>query len=305
MLVHNCNEADFASGNKIIHGGNMAKFNNADEYNQWKAKKIEDAREKMHKKKIAKEVAAHLTSDALEEMFEEEAPPASFFQQLTGIFTYPITGNGKFLLIGGAIMFVIADFMSIVPFVGLIVGLIVFGYMCAYMMKIVASSAQGKCEVPDWPDFSDYWDDIISPAFEVGGTALICFAPFFMYVFAASHSPWREDPLSWGLFAAGAFCYPMVLLAVSQFHSLQALNPLVIVPSIFRVPADYLVVCIVLSLIIFLSSIVQKAAIPIPVIGSVVDEFIALYFVVIEMRILGILYNANQNRLNWFGETGE
>ena len=40
-------------------------------------------------------------------------------------------------------------------------------------------------------------------------------------------------------------------------------------------------------------------ALPIPFLGPMLDTAITLYFMMVEMRLLGILYNANLEKLNW------
>jgi len=43
--------------------------------------------------------------------------------------------------------------------------------------------------------------------------------------------------------------------------------------------------------------------IDLPVISSLVVSFLSLYFTTLQMRILGILYFTNKDRLGWFNRS--
>ena len=46
------------------------------------------------------------------------------------------------------------------------------GYLSAYMIRIIGSSADGREELPDWPELTNFWDDILRPLLLVMSTAL-------------------------------------------------------------------------------------------------------------------------------------
>jgi hypothetical protein len=106
----------------------------------------------------------------------------------------------------------------------------------------------------------------------------------------------------------GTIFFPMAWLGVSMTESMAGLNPMVIIPSILKVAGDY-VVAVIVCLIVFavgilaevlLPMLLAAVAIPLPGVLSVLAEFIFLYFMTVNMRILGLLYFCNRRRLGWF-----
>ncbi len=68
-----------------------------------------------------------------------------------------------------------------------------------------------------------------------------------------------------------------------------------------RAPLDYLICLAAFMLIVGLSAVAKQIlAIPVPLLGSVIQIFLSLYFMLIEMRMLGLFYNANAEDLDWY-----
>jgi hypothetical protein len=251
-------------------------------------------------------------------VFARPAEAKSFFSRLPEAFAYPFKGNGLPLLICGTLFFGFLDFLRhptvriplVLWAVQLLITVIGRGYLFSYMRRIVQSSAQGDEEMPSWPEFGDFWNDIISPFFQALITFGICFGPLqlilatavIQYAFSQSVSPLvLLGILGATVWAAGYF--PMAMLAVAMADSLSGLNPLLVIPSIFRVPTEYLVACCVLVGIVIVrivSALVLSVVIPIAVVPALLDGFLSLYFLTVEMRLLGSLYHTNKDRLRWF-----
>ncbi len=245
------------------------------------------------------------------ESYRETIERKPFLELLPDIFSYPFKGNGRYLLIGGTAAYLFIDLLSyfmIFSLLGLILAIIFSGYLAAFIMKIISSSSDGAVEPPDWPDFTDLWDDILCPAAKVGGTTIFCFIPFIIYLF--SYYPlewfmnprWLYDPVTWLLLLSGILYYPMALIAMSPSDSVSFVNPVFVLPSIIKVFRDYIAACLVLLLVIMVRFFSMFFFPDIPLVSSVVTNFLSLYFILVEMRILGLLYFANQERLGWFGE---
>ena len=62
-----------------------------------------------------------------------------------------------------------------------------YGYLFAYMQRIVSCSAQGEDDVPDFPDVTEFWSDIFQPFLLFTGTVVISFAP------AIAVAVWMRD----------------------------------------------------------------------------------------------------------------
>jgi hypothetical protein len=281
----------------------MPQFNNREEYEQWKEQKIKENEGRAQKRQIAQEIESRMDPSQSLDSHEEKLPSNPFFDQLPGVFVYPFQGHGKYILIAGVIFFLILKMLSFMPFIGFFIAIFAGGYLGAYMMKIIISSSDGKVEAPDWPDFSDFWDDILKPFFLLLSTVVFSFSPVLIYVllFRPGFSL-SAVPVLLFLLMVGLFYMPMSLIAVSLSQTVRSLNPFLVIPSIRKVLLDYVIAMAVLVLI----AIVQKyLVLPVPVIGFVVGHFVSFYFLMVEMRILGLIYYTNQERFNWFGEAEE
>jgi predicted Zn finger-like uncharacterized protein len=242
---------------------------------------------------------------------EEDTDSRPFLQRLPEVFIFPFKGTGKLLIIIGTVVFwileLIASFFIIVPIYGWILAIFVFlfigGFLSSYMMKVITYSADGEKEPPDWPDVSAFLEDIVCPFFRVLWTILICFSPSLLYLVIFLRHITFIDPVLWLLFVCGLLYLPMSLIAVSMSGSiLSAMNPAFIIPSILKVPLDYLVACVVLITIVGFRMAADKFLTFIPFIGSFIGGLLALYLLIVEARILGLIYYTNKERLNWFGE---
>src|SRR6185503_2399087 len=93
-------------------------------------------------------------------------------------FAYPVNKHGLLRLAIGAIFFLIVEAAARFAFIFKItIFVFTYGYLFAYMQRIVSSSAQGEDDVPDFPDVTEFWSDIFLPFFLFTGTFVISFAP--------------------------------------------------------------------------------------------------------------------------------
>ena len=236
---------------------------------------------------------------------------AGFLAALPGVLSYPVRGRGKWLLGGGAIFFCLVDFLRFLPLVGPVLALVVWGYLCSYMLKIIARSAAGENDPPDWPDLTGLWDDVIRPALFVLVAGLMSFAPLVAYV--ACNLGLDEfgllftgsDLVFWTLVVFGCLYMPMSLITLALYESLAGLNPVLIVGSIIRTVPSYPLVCGILVGAMALSSWTAVFANGlVPVIGPLVGWALSLYFLLLEMHVLGKLYQTHEERLGWFRPRG-
>src|SRR5205814_2432059 len=100
----------------------------------------------------------------------------------------------------------------------------------------------------------------------------------------------------------GLFCVPMALLTVSLADSITGLNPLIIFSGISKVPGPYLIACAFFLIVVGLETLCEQLLgfAPIFILPAVVGKFVSLYGLTVEMRILGLLYFTNKEKLSWF-----
>jgi hypothetical protein len=164
-------------------------------------------------------------------------------------------------------------------------------------------SAYGEDEMPKWPDFSDFYDDILHPIMLMAGCCIMCFAPVGIYMWYVDWTlPGWESTVFMALLALGCAGMPICMLATFLHETVFALNPLVLVVTVFRIPIEYLVVCIVLAVLAACRLLVKYVAMKtqiLPMIPDVMDGFLSLYFVSVEMRIIGLIFYSRRKKLGW------
>jgi hypothetical protein len=246
----------------------------------------------------------------------EEAPAEiPFAAQLVGAFKYPFKGDGIVLMCVGTILFLVVDgarwISGFAPIYGLIavILLTIFGtgYLTAFLRRVITSTAQGDEEMPEWPEIDDFASDVFVPFAQFIGTVLFCFAPMIgltVYALVGSHgdSAW----LGWATTATmlfGCVYFPMAFTAVAMSDSIAGVNPMVVIPSIMRVLGPYLLTVVVLAVILLVRWLLFRflgIVLPIPFLPTIITSLIGLYLLVVEMRILGLLYRNNKDRLGWY-----
>jgi len=170
-----------------------------------------------------------------------------------------------------------------------------YGYLFAFMQGIIVSSTNGEEEMPGFPEVSNFSEDIFMPFIRIVAIGAVCLAPGIAVVFV---SPLLSIPV----FLLGLFCLPMSLLTVSLADSVAGLNPLVIFSGISKVPGPYIVTCLILLGVTGFGGIVQIGleATGIPLLPMILSMPISLYGLTVGMRVLGLLYYTNKEKLAWF-----
>ncbi|MGA2280816.1 MAG: FHA domain-containing protein [Verrucomicrobiota bacterium] len=232
--------------------------------------------------------------------------PDNFFALWREAFSYPLKKDGAILLVCGTVVFSFLDggrmILSHFRYAGSI-GIAYWlclimsvGYLFAFMQNIVQASSQGEEKMPDWPEISGFWDDLVVPFFQFGVIWFLCLGPgFAVQLFV---SPLAGVPL----LLLGLFCLPMAILTVCLADSIAGLNPIIIFSGIGKVPLPYLAICGIFLAIIALmhGSQMLLDLTGIPMLPTIISAFISLYGITVEMRLLGLLYLTNKSKLAWF-----
>jgi len=224
------------------------------------------------------------------------APPPTFGSLIPGAFVYPFKGSGVILLVGGAIFFFLLGFLHFF-------GLLITGYLFSYAKRIVATSANGEAEPPDWPDFTNWYDDILAPYGHLISLVVLTYFPAWaLAVFLPETTPFRSG-LVIAATVIGSFLAPMGMLALSMFDTFTALNPMALVWSILRIPGHYFVDAVAFGTVIgaymFCDAFIGTI-LPVPFVGRLVAGCLNLYLLAVAMRILGLLYWTKKQELGWF-----
>jgi hypothetical protein len=230
-----------------------------------------------------------------------------FAVQLGRAFVYPCKGSGILMLIVATAVFVVLDLMRWMPCMVLILKLLMLGYLCAYYISVIGSTAAGEDELPDWPDFSGFWDSMIRPLLLLLAAVVVSYIPLFLCVFIAIG--WAfvgnvELTSFWVIIGVvcGMLYLPMSLLAIAMFNTVAALNPVTIIGTIVKIPLQYLLACGLFFLVFYVNTQIEAYVMQVPIAGVVAQVFLSLYVMMVAMRILGLIYYGNSKKIGWFGD---
>jgi hypothetical protein len=241
----------------------------------------------------------------------ERTDKISFFSRLPGAFIYPAIGSGIFVLI---VCTIVTFALRFTPgWISLTATVAFYGYLFSFMQNIIHSTASGDNEMPGWPSF----DDLGGCFVRFAAAALISFAiPIVLSVMRLfSEEPGMESTLLIPSWVFGALYFPMALLAVAMKDTPLAVNPLVVLPAVFKAPLEYIVTVILMGIILALynsgdlliDSIFPKGlrTHSMPKLFGYLGAwsfwlFFQLYLLAINMRILGLLYVSKKRKFGWF-----
>lgn len=210
---------------------------------------------------------------------------------------YPFSLNGVLLMGIGSILYTVIMFMAAFAFMyGGIAAFLVTGFTCAYLQKIVRSSTDGEVDMPDWPEFTDMFSDIIAPGIQFMLGMAFCFAPAILYgIFV------QPGILMVLLALAGLIYLPIGLLYVTLNDSVFAiLNVHILIPSIGRIVGHYLGVWLALSALYVIGIIAALILGLIPILGLFIANLFAFYLSIVQFRLIGLMYFKNEEQLDWF-----
>ena len=143
------------------------------------------------------------------------------------------------MILMGAIFSVVLDLLQFAPLIGIAVALFSYGYFGGFYLDIISTTMSDRDEVPDWPSFSSFIDDILSPFIRLVGLVLISFLPVFALLFADQKDPWFI-PAMIGAVVYGCFYFPMAVVAAQAFGGLGAALPHIVFPAVFSRPSRLL-----------------------------------------------------------------
>jgi hypothetical protein len=248
-----------------------------------------------------------------------EAPAErSFFRELPGAFGYPFRGAGVLVLIVAAVLFTLLDIFRaqrmggiLAPIVWIVVTVVTGGYLYSYMQNILHATAADEQQMPEMPAM----EDLLSNFFRLLGTVLISFGPAMVlaYLAIAQALPMAAIALIPAVIFGGLYL-PMAFLAVAMKDNVMAANPLIVIPSIVRVPLEYLVTATFVAAIFgmrYVGDAFTNAMAGESMMGTSVSKmlllfglravwaFISMYLLTVTTRILGLLYLTKRERLGW------
>lgn len=230
------------------------------------------------------------------------------------------TSGGSVTMSVGLIKFIMYGLFTI--------ALLVEGYIAAYVFGAGRATTFGDDRPPRLPDLGAFVDEVLMPALMMFGTALLCSLPFLIYAVSSSFEGrmilelmksgfWGfigavhigvlatpDDVVGWMLYAIGGIYYPMALACLMITGNPASVDPRVVVPAIRAVAKVYPVVLVIVHLKGYLwyefvfknlfSDMRVGSSVFIPAVLLLAS---AIYLLVFQSRVLGMLYRCHRREL--------
>ncbi len=226
-------------------------------------------------------------------------------------FLYPFRGAGPYALVGGGIFYsgvYWLMFLTItragLPFAMLAATICSFfvGYLVLFLGRVVSSSAIGRSDMPDWPNFDP-------------GSVVLAIQLLMVYLASGAPAlailgiglatelvhPGIVVVISFALLAAGACVFPMMVLVFFIQKSLfRALNPARLLRGICAGGRQYWVAVAIWAVLPPAWTIMTLGAMLVPFIGQILAAGVLIYFLTVGCRAIGLVYQARQEQLGWY-----
>lgn len=230
-------------------------------------------------------------------VISEEVEPAleTYPQLLLDALSYPWRRGGAYILVPGTFLAMAFAFSVWAPVLGLVSLGIGACFFSAFYLQIVESTIAGRHNLPDWPSFSDFYDDMLKPGFQMlvvflmSGVVYAAVAWAVFSVFAFENDDSTVKMLRGLAEIVFGFYVPMgVLGLVLHGHAGGAL-PHRVIPAIFRCMPDLLISIASLTAISLLVTSLQKVADLIPYAGVLLGWLLTICLMVMQGRLTGTL----------------
>jgi len=98
-----------------------------------------------------------------------------------------------------------------------------------------------------------------------------------------------------GVFLGGTAVLPMALMSVCLHRTIGGLDPRLIVGGLAATWRVYPLALLVMIILYSAATALQF----VPQVGIVISSFLSLWLILVEMRILGVLYRTHAEDLDW------
>ena len=209
---------------------------------------------------------------------------------ISDALTYPFAGTSRYMLVIGGVLSLLSSVASLFPLLGLIVAIGASGYFAAYMFKIINATACGQDEPCDWPEFDNFWDDLLIPWLCMVSATFFSFAPYALVSIVTDDSRVATSVL----LALGFAHLPMAILCVALSGSLRSAFWATTLPRILSCLPQYVAPVLFIGGLYFVRGLLGNVLSNIPIVGWFVSFFLGMYFLMVTGRVIGLFIRANE-----------
>lgn len=220
------------------------------------------------------------------------------------IFLYPtskpgLTNLAIFIgprLIIGVLGGLLGESATLLAFPRLVIDILIGLYMIWYFAECIRDSAAGRIRAPEAFATVDL-GEMLSQALHISACYIFFIGPVGFYHLYIH----KTDAIFWLLLAYGIILFPMGLLAMVMFNSTTALNPILLIGSIFSTLFQYCGLVLVLAALV-LPAMATSQMSPDTWAGHILGFIVfsvQIYLALVIAHLLGRFYWRNQEKLNW------
>lgn len=223
------------------------------------------------------------------------------------VFTYPISGPGlSMIAMYAGIPFLWVLLLYPLPMVlrnaAFLAGLMIKGAVVLssfwYLTVCIRASAEGQCRAPNVFEYSqdDSFFDWFRQYFLIAATVGLCIGPAFILRYFVE----INAVTFWSILSVGIFLLPMSLLAMVIFDTVNALNPILIIASIFSTFFSYLVVVLLFFVpVVLFFGVAALKTISDNLLLLLLLRAVGLYLLMMDCYLLGRFFYYNEEKLRW------
>lgn len=248
-------------------------------------------------------------------------PTVGFWFDALKSFAYPFASTGNtinFIII--AVVSILKLFLSLMPAIGLWLfatkwwlKLIVFGWLAAAFMNIVAEVCSGNDDMPNVTMEDGIYGDVIVPAFRFIATFALAMAPAIAFLVLdyfglIPQTPWAGI-MGFAWLAIGVFAWPMIMLMFSLGVGEAVFRVDLMITTLFRALLPYLAIWLVLLLLGALSVmtsfgfLLRFLGMGNPLgdlmsmfVAALIIDVIGTYLWIVALRTIGLYYRHYKHR---------
>jgi hypothetical protein len=214
---------------------------------------------------------------------------------------FPFRGLGSATVLTGMILAVGIALASWVPIGGPLVALFGWFYFASYSLIVVEAGISGKNEPPDWPEFSNLYETVVVPAFQVVGVLLLALLPGLLL----SHFAGEEEPAE-GLTLLGVvglayqwLYLPMGMAGLAVSGAIGGALPHRIWPAILRSFPEYGKVFAIWGALWLVNDLASVVLSWVPLLGGVAAVMLSVYVLVVQCRFTATMYLRLQDKIKF------
>lgn len=223
------------------------------------------------------------------------------------LLSYPLNGPGLSIVsIYVLVPFFVWVLVTILPyqlriaggFILFLIKILVSLSTFWYLTVCVRASAEGQMQAPNVFEFGQddsFWD-WLREFFIIALTVSLCIAPAFLLKRFAG----INTAVFLTVLGTGIFFMPMLLLAVVMFDTISALNPILIIASVFSTFFKYAAVVVLffvpIALTIWMNMASRVTYNPLLILPA---RAISIYLLMMDACLLGRFFYRNEEKLRW------